>query len=82
MKRETFEIRVNGILIETRSKWNAATKAIESKIKEIAKSESQMYMLSDKESIKGEYGFVQGYRTWKGMKDGRILKFEIKKLGE
>jgi hypothetical protein len=79
MKRETFEIKANGVLVTTKHAWNSSKRAIESKINEIAESESTVYELTDYDSIKEGFYFTYGYRVWTG-RNGNIVKFEIKKV--
>lgn len=78
-KRETFKITANGVEFETRSKWNAANRAVEKKIGEIAQLEGSDYKLIDSESVKEGFYHVSGYRVWRG-DNGNIVRFEIKKV--
>jgi hypothetical protein len=78
MKRETFEVKVNGVLIASKNAWNSSIKAIESKVNEIAESESTIYDLTDSKSVKDGFYFTSGYRIWTG-RNGNVVKFEIQK---
>ena len=78
MKRETFEIKANGIIFDTRSKWNASIRSIEIKVSKIAKAEGTVYELIESHSEKEGFGYVRGFRVWKG-RNGNVIKFEVKK---
>ena len=78
MKRETFEIKANGVVFDTRSKWNSSIRSIEGKVNEIAKVESTVYELVDSHSEKEGFYNVRGFRVWKG-RNGNVIKFEVEK---
>lgn len=78
MKRETFEIKANGVIFDTRSKWNASIRSIEEKINKISKAENTAYELVDSYSEKEGFCHVRGFRVWKGH-NGNVIKFEITK---
>jgi hypothetical protein len=77
--RENFKISANGVHFDTRHKWNAANRAVESKIGEIAKAEATNYHLVESESEKIGFHHVAGFRTWKG-DNGNVVVFEICKV--
>lgn len=78
MKRETFEIKANGVIFDTRSKWNASIRSIERKVIEIAKAEGTFYELVDSHSEKEGFCHVRGFRVWEG-RNGNVIKFEVEK---
>lgn len=76
--RENFHIFANGVLIETRHKWNAANRAVEAKAGELAKAENTTYRLTESGSRKEGFHHVEGFRVWRG-DNGRSVRFEIRK---
>ena len=78
MKRETFEIKANGVIFDTRTKWNASIRSIERKVNEIAQAEGTVYELVDSYSEKEGFYHVRGFRVWKG-RNGNVIKFEVEK---
>lgn len=78
MKSEKFEIKANGVLVDTRRKWNASIRSIEANIRARAKEEGTQYELIDSSCEKEGFYFVRGYRVWKGQ-NGNVVKFEIEK---
>lgn len=78
MKRENFTITYNGEQV-IKHKWNSSLREIEAIVRQIARDECAVYNLIDKESTKGETGFVAGYRTWQST-SGKTIRFDIKKV--
>jgi len=78
MKREIFEITLNGELVDTRSKWNAARRSIEKLAGDVARSRSQMFVLAESSSVKEGFGHVSGVFVWRSV--DHQLEFKIKKL--
>ena len=78
--RETVLILLNGEELETRTKWNAANRAIEDHVGKVAKAESQDYRLVESKSEKVGFYHVSGYRVWERNSDGLTLRFEIEKI--
>ena len=81
MKRENYEIRKNGIYLETKHAWNSSVRAIEFDVNKVAGEEKTVYHLTGTESIKGSrYNtFSNGSRTWES-KHGNVIIYEINKV--
>lgn len=78
--RENFLILLNGEALQTRHKWNAANRAIEQYVGELAKAEGKDYRLADSHSEKVGFYHVSGFRVWE-REDGLALRFEVEKVG-
>ena len=78
-QRETFQITANGVPVETRTKWNAANRAVEAKALEAARAENTVYRLVESESRKEGFYHVEGVRVWRG-DNGNIIRFEIRRV--
>lgn len=76
-KRENFKISFDGKEV-IKHKWNSSIRETESLIGKIAKAEKTTYNLVNSESIKEGFGFVSGFREWKG-DNGKIIRFIIEK---
>ena len=76
MKRQNYQIKLNGYLITVKHAWNSSIREIEGLVSMIANSNKQTYSLVESQSIKGDYGLINGYRIWQG-NNGNELNFEI-----
>lgn len=76
-KRENFKIVFNEKEV-IKHKWNSSIRETELLIAEIAKAEKTTYNLVNSESIKEGFGFVRGFREWKG-DNGKVVRFVIEK---
>lgn len=79
MKREAFLIVSTDGHNVTKTKWNAANRAVEGLVKELANAESTTYHLVDSESVKEGFNHVKGSRTWKSL-TGKVVVFTIEKV--
>ena len=65
MKRKVFEIKRNGLIIKTKSAWNASIRFIEDDVRELAKIGHTTFVLGESESKRGGSGFHEtGRRVW------------------
>lgn len=67
MKREYFDIILNGSVVATRFAWNTAIRAVEQLVRERARKQGVVYRLVDSGS---------GYRTWQSAHE--TLQYTIK----
>lgn len=79
MKRENFEIKLNGQVVAIKHKWNSSIREIERQVKEIARQGGTVYSLVDSSSVKEGFEHVMGTRVWVSVA-GVVQKFEVKKL--
>ena len=63
-KRQNFEIKVNGELLEVKHAWNASIRFIESYVGAKAKERNEEYNLIDVTGEKNLKGFYTGSRVW------------------
>jgi len=80
MERENYEIRKNGIYLETKHAWNSSIRAIEANVNKVANEEKTVYHLTDSGWILlSRSNPVSGHRTWES-KHGNVLLYEINKV--
>lgn len=75
MKRQNFDISLNGKVIAVCHTWNASIRKIENYVKIRAQSLDIEYELIDAHSEKNGSHHVRGHRTWRG--SDAILRYEI-----
>lgn len=84
MKRQKYEVILDGKQVAVKSAFNtAAGVAIQSIVREIGKSEGQLYELRESTIERSEsdyYDITGGRRVWVGAKTLRRLEFTIRKL--
>lgn len=74
-KRQNFEIKVNGELLEIKHAWNASIRFIESYVGSKAKERKEEFNLIEVTGEKNLKGFYTGSRVWKSKTE--ILTFTI-----
>lgn len=77
MKRENFNITLNGEHFGTRHTFNACTRSIVLAVRGIAKEREQTFHLVKQSGTKEGFGHVEGIRVWQSV--DKILLFAIKK---
>ncbi len=81
MKRDNFKITMThgAVIFETvKHKWNSAMREVEKLVKEVAVLDKSDYRLTDSQSVKQDFNYIVGSRTWTG-DNGNIIVFNIVK---
>lgn len=77
MKRKTFEIKVDGVVVGKRYTYNASIRGTEAMIREQAKADDTTYVLIDhggeKDAFRNHY---RGFRVWRG-DNGKVIRYDI-----
>lgn len=81
MKREKFEIKLNGNPVATRSTFNACVRYSEQQVSRLAGIEGNCrYELKESTMVKEGLYPVSGLRLWVNNKTHTVFKFEFTKL--
>ena len=82
MKRQHFDISLNGTVVATTFAWNSAIRAIESLVRERARlaAVDAVYKLVESHSEgPDKWHFTHGHRTWQSANE--TLRYDIKLRG-
>ena len=80
MKRQHFDISLNGAVVATTFAWNAAVRAIERLVRERARLVAVEYKLVESHTEgPDKWHFTRGHRTWQSPHE--TLRYDIKLRG-
>lgn len=80
MKRQYFDISLNGAVVATTFAWNSAIRAIERLVRERSVAVGGVYKLVDSLSEgQDKWHFTRGHRTWQSLHE--TLRYDIKLRG-
>lgn len=80
MKRQHFDISLNGSVVATTFAWNAAIRAIERLVRERSVAVGGVYKLVDSHTEgPDKWHFTRGHRTWQSPHE--TLRYDIKLRG-
>lgn len=80
MKRQYFDISLNGAVVATTCAWNSAIRAIERLVRERSLSVAEVYKLVESDtSGPDKWHFTRGHRTWQSPHE--TLRYDIELRG-